>query len=376
MSWLQPSLRWGAGGGASPGRCSSARRSCSAANRTARSACAAQRSSSRPNRVCTHPLVASGVPITRLPSRSTAISSSPASQISNVLSPAVSSNSARTWSQTARSAVPAAASRSRTAARSTVTRRLRLRPRPVRYVSSSRSSSATLPPSGGPGGSTVLGFWGSLPARALGAGVSAGVFAGVSPESVRSAPPFPTETPALTGRFWGGSARSAPPFRRETPALTGRFWPEPVRCWPAFPPATGRCSSTRRARPPRRSTASAATDCTLATNGRCPAGGGTRRRLTRSTSPTRDLGSGISQQFVLPLPPVPPRRTSSPEASSAARARRYVRSGHTSRGAEPLRRDALDDPLARRRAPPSRPAAAGRCPGSGCSSAPPRATPR
>ena len=37
-----------------------------------------------------------------------------------------------------------------------------------------------LPPSGGLGGSSVvLGFRGSLPARALGAGVSAGVFAGV-----------------------------------------------------------------------------------------------------------------------------------------------------------------------------------------------------
>ena len=42
------------------------------------------------------------------------------------------------------------------------------------------------PPFRGAGGLTVLGFWGSLPARALGAGVFAGVSAGVSRESVRS----------------------------------------------------------------------------------------------------------------------------------------------------------------------------------------------
>jgi hypothetical protein len=50
-------------------------------------------------------------------------------------------------------------------------------------------------------GSGVLGFWGSLPARALGGGVFGGVSGGVSGESVRPAAPFPRESPSPTGRF-------------------------------------------------------------------------------------------------------------------------------------------------------------------------------
>ena len=66
----------------------------------------------------------------------------------------------------------------------------------------------------------------------------------------------------------------------------------------------------------------AGADDTAASNGRTPAGGAARRRTAGSTAPSGDRGSTSSQQFALPLPPIPLRSTSSLEDSKTIRARR------------------------------------------------------
>ena len=88
------------------------------------------RDSSRPNRSRTQKRLLSTA-TTSFPARSTAISSSGASQISNVLSPPASRNSARIRSQSPRSLGAGRPRPRRTSSRSTRTLRRRLRPRSV-----------------------------------------------------------------------------------------------------------------------------------------------------------------------------------------------------------------------------------------------------
>src|ERR1035438_5749231 len=71
----------------------------------------------------------------------------------------------------ARSAGPGGSRPRRTSARSTGTTRRRLRPRSLMNACSMRTESADPPPFRGVGGSPVLGFRGSDPARALSASV-------------------------------------------------------------------------------------------------------------------------------------------------------------------------------------------------------------
>src|SRR5450631_1339046 len=82
---------------------------------------------------------------------------------------------------------------------------------------------SVLPPPGGLGGFLVLGFRGSVPARALGGGVSGGVLAGFSSETPVRTGPFRRETPVTIGPFSGETPVTIGPFCSETPVRTGPF---------------------------------------------------------------------------------------------------------------------------------------------------------
>src|SRR5947209_13566901 len=123
--------------------------------------------------------------------------------------------------------------------------------------------SVLAPPSGGFGGSWVLGFRGSVPARALGGGVSGGVLARFASETPLSIGPFPPGTPLRNG-----------PFRAETPLTIGPF-----------------------------STPAPASGFAAATSGRTPGRGATRRFGPTTGSAPRSAGRRTVQRQVRPRPP-------------------------------------------------------------------------